>query len=510
MASSCKRPLSPPVLIPNPFIKKRNLAWSLESPSSSQGPHSATSPSLLPTSSTSAPAIATATAIASTSTSTPPTTGTDIATNTTVISIANSPPVRPRPTAGTTAEIESGVVQISDHLAQFTSILSSHLRPTSALIPRLSIPAYSQLYQSCAGSPNGAHFVIHQHDHPVAGTHYDLRLQINETSSVSWAIMYGLPGDANSSRLNRNATETRIHSLWASFPVSSLPQNHLIETASPETGSLIIWDTGTYSVLPRRSKHAPPEDPSSPPGSPHSSSSSSSSLNKHAPTAQSLLHAAFQNRKIRLRLHGTKLPDPYVINIRLTKTEDAAGRSRSSRTPRTRRRGRTTQVRRVEPESTPSDSGDYDDDSDIDREEPTNNEPQGKTNNDSPSLNETRRQQEEEDAQVRLTNAYLGASNTIGSVYQRRWYLSLDRRACGFTKKKRHGRSAWELLPDTAPKDPSDSEAEPGSCRLSFPFYVRGPQFEQSVVTGRLGEEVLRDEGATAFVPRKGWTPVMK
>ncbi|UKZ90821.1 uncharacterized protein TrAFT101_005820 [Trichoderma asperellum] len=480
MASSRKRPLSPPVLIPNPFIKKRNLAWSLESPSSPHGPHSATLPSLLPTSSTSAPAITTATATDTASASTPPIT------------------VRPRPTAGTTAEIESGVVQISDHLAQFTSILSSHLRPTSALIPRLSIPAYSQLYQSCAGSPNGAHFVIHQHDHPVAGTHYDLRLQINETSSVSWAIMYGLPGDANSSRLNRNATETRIHSLW----------NHLIETASLETGSLIIWDTGTYSVLPRRSKHAPPEDPSSPPGSPHSSSSSSS--NKHAPTAQSLLHAAFQNRKIRLRLHGTKLPDPYVINIRLTKTEDAAGRSRSSRTPRSRRRGRTTQVRPVEPESTPSDSDDYDDDSDIHREEPTNDEPQGKTNNDSPSLNETRRKQEEEDAQVRLTNAYLGASNTIGSVYQRRWYLSLDRRACGFTEKKRHGGSMWELLPDTAPKHPSDSEAELESRRLSFPFYVRGPQFEQSVVTGRLGEEVLRDEGVTAFVPRKGWTPVMK
>jgi hypothetical protein len=33
---------------------------------------------------------------------------------------------------------------------------------------------------------------------------------------VSWAIMYGLPGDPNSIRLNRNATETRIHCLWVS------------------------------------------------------------------------------------------------------------------------------------------------------------------------------------------------------------------------------------------------------------------------------------------------------
>ena len=26
--------------------------------------------------------------------------------------------------------------------------------------------------------------------------------------------MYGLPGDPNSRRLNRNATETRVHNLW--------------------------------------------------------------------------------------------------------------------------------------------------------------------------------------------------------------------------------------------------------------------------------------------------------
>ncbi|KAL7919659.1 DNA polymerase ligase domain-containing protein [Trichoderma austrokoningii] len=394
------------MLIPNPCIKKRNLAWSLESPSASQDAHAATS----------APATAT-------------------------------------------------TAQIPDHLAQFTSTLSSRLCPPSALTPRLSISDYSSLYQNCAGSQTGAHFVIHQHDHPVAGTHYDLRLQINETSSVSWAIMYGLPGDANSSRLNRNATETRIHSLWA------------------KTGSLMIWDTGTYSVLARRSKHAPPEDPSSPTGLP----SSSSSNKQHAPTAQSLLHSAFQNRKIRLRLHGTKLPDPYVINIRLTKTEDAAGRSRRSRKRRIRRP--------AEPDSTPSDSDDY---GTSNSQDSANDEPQTETG---------KQQEEEKDAQVRLTNAYHGASNTIGSVYQRRWYLSLDRRACSFTEKRRHGRRVWERPPDFEEAKPEESES---SCRLSFPFYVRGPRFERSVVTGRLGEQVLRDEGVTAFVPRKGWTPVMK
>jgi hypothetical protein len=193
-------------------------------------------------------------------------------------------------------------------------------------------------------------------------------------------------------------------------------------------------------------------------------------------------------------------------------------RFKSSKTPRTRRRGRIVKARPADPGSTSSDSDEYDDDG---RDEPADDEPQVETsNNDTSSLNEARRkQQEEEDAQVRLNNAYVGASNTIGSVYQRRWYLSLDRRACGFIVKRRHGRSVWEQQPlppepstDSAPKDLSDSKAKPGgsSYRLSFPFYVRGPQFEQSVVTGRLGEEVLRDEGVTTFVPRKGWTPVMK
>lgn len=182
MEQSRKRPLSPG-LIPNPLIKKRNLAWSLDSPPSRP----------------------------------PPGRG-NTSISTTSISTSISPPATTsRPTAGTTADVESGAVEISDHLTHFTSTLSSHLRPTSADVPRLSVLRYSHLYQSCLGSPSGAHFVIHQHDHPVAGTHYDLRLQINETSSVSWAIMYGPPGDANSSRLSRNATETRIHCLWASF-----------------------------------------------------------------------------------------------------------------------------------------------------------------------------------------------------------------------------------------------------------------------------------------------------
>ena len=111
------------------------------------------------------------------------------------------------------ATIEAGKVNISDHLFHISLHLSRFIRLSDLFHPRLSISDFRELYKRNL-HPRGHHFVIHQHDHPVAGLHYDLRLQINETSSVSWAIMYGLPGNAGSRRLNRNATETRVHSLW--------------------------------------------------------------------------------------------------------------------------------------------------------------------------------------------------------------------------------------------------------------------------------------------------------
>lgn len=179
--TSQKRPASP-TLIPNPFIKKENLQWTLAAP----------------------PA--------------PTTTNNESDAN------PDADPRLPRPDHGgddhgprpTTAAIESGAVLVQDHLTRFSEHLTKVSRPISlnTPTPRISIPSYASLYEANSGSKDGAHFVIHQHDHPVAGTHYDLRLQINQNSSASWAIMYGLPGDPNSIRLNRNATETRIHSLW--------------------------------------------------------------------------------------------------------------------------------------------------------------------------------------------------------------------------------------------------------------------------------------------------------
>lgn len=115
------------------------------------------------------------------------------------------------------AAIEAGEVEVTDHLGIFSTKLSEFVRPASDIPPtrRISIPDWVDLYNRNLYA-EGRHFVVHQHDHPVSGVHYDLRLQFSDTSSVSWSIMYGLPGDPNSVKLNRNATETRVHCLWVS------------------------------------------------------------------------------------------------------------------------------------------------------------------------------------------------------------------------------------------------------------------------------------------------------
>ena len=407
------------------------------------------------------------------------------------------------------AAIEAGETKIADHLAHFGRLLTAQtLNPFPPGAPRLPVPAYQALYRGAAGSPRGAHFVVHQHDHPVAGTHYDLRLQINGTSSVSWAVLYGLPGAPNGRRLNRNAAETRVHTLW----------NHLVETGSRATGSLLVWDTGTYRVLRRRSKHAPAADPESAGEEEDDDDDDEQEENQQGRTTeQEKLHAAFASRKIRLRLDGARLPRPYVLNLRITKKEDALGRSRALRDasraggpPRKRRRkGQEEKQRPLETSSSGSSSGGADSDATDSEMEPepmaaadATMAPGGSENGE--KLSEMEKELREiEDDEVRRTNAYPGASNTIGSVYQRRWYLSLDRINSGFVRRRRKGEVAWEH--DQSP--PVREEQEPG--RLSYPFYVRGPEHERSIVSGRLGREVLRDEGITDYVGRKGWQPVL-
>lgn len=115
------------------------------------------------------------------------------------------------------AAIEAGQVEVSDHLSIFSTRLTQCIRPSGLTeIPRLQIADWANLYRRNE-KPHGRHFVVHQHDHPIAGPHYDLRLQFSESSSVSWSAMYGLPGDPSSQRSNRNATETRVHCYWVCF-----------------------------------------------------------------------------------------------------------------------------------------------------------------------------------------------------------------------------------------------------------------------------------------------------
>ena len=427
------------------------------------------------------------------------------------------------------AAVEAGKAKIRDHSTYFSNLLASHFLP-SPNTPLLPIPDYKALYDQSINNPRGAHFVIHQHNHPIAGTHYDLRLQINETSSCSWAIMYGLPGDPNSIRQGRNATETRVHCLW----------NHLVETASRETGSLIIWDTGRYRVLDNDQKaqgKSTGDEDSEWDVEGNGGKRAGGGDGRQKLTEQQKLAAAFAKRKIKLSLEGARLPRPYVVNLRLTTADDVAGRSRAlgeaSRPPRKRkRRGNGGKKKKVQLEETSSERSS--EESGVEElAEPdgglgttTIKAPGAKFEEREKDLSEMERElQELEDEQVRRTNAYPGAVNTIGSVHQRRWYLSLDRTACGFVKKKRETggtmRVVWEKASWTekeTPKNAGEDDSEPGgqntdnsvSKRLEYPFYVLGPDHERSVVTGRLEADVLRDEGVENFVRRKGWHPVTK
>jgi hypothetical protein len=109
------------------------------------------------------------------------------------------------------------------------------------------------------------------------------------------------------------------------------------------------------------------------------------------------------------------------------------------------------------------------------------------------------------DHQIRMNNAYPGSTNTIGSIHQRRWFATLDRVNSGFVPehdnaKAGSGKKRWVRKRNVRTGQ-----------ELGFqPFYVRGPEVERSVVTGRLGKDVFEDEGVKDFVPRRGWRAVVE
>ena len=155
---------------------------------------------------------------------------------------------------------------------------------------------------------------------------------------------------------------------------------------------------------------------------------------------------------------------------------------------------------------------------------------------------------EEEEEAIRLSNAYTGATNSIHSIYQRRWYLSLDRAGSGFeargvgegrrwwvrkgTNEGRNGkggtgeertgeertgeertgeeRTGEERTGEERTGEERTGEERTGEERTGEEgFIVRGPTVERSVATGRRAVEVMRDEGVgEGWVGRAGWRAV--
>jgi hypothetical protein len=399
----------------------------------------------------------------------------------------------------TTASVESGEVDLEDPVSFFSAKLLQAARPHVPDVPRLSHKDWLDIYNRNQ-NPQGRHFVIHQHDHPLAGTHYDLRLQCNGTSSISWACMYGLPGDPNSRRLNRNATETRVHNLWVGqlnsprsqlFSVfsadiySPICKNHLIETASHSTGTMLIWDTGEYSVLPYRDSPIESDVESG------SEEGGSSTL-----TDSDRLHQAFQKRKIRLRLHGTRLPAGYTLAIRADKDYFPTEQPKKPARKRRRKNSKAPSQQILETSSSAT--------SDIDEPQLRRKHIESLHRTASPprkleTAEDGHAASEEESEAIRLTNAYTGATNDIGSVHQRKWYLSMDRASSGFVpaRDRKTGIKTWIR-----------KRGLDGTLRGFKKFWVMGRDVEPSVVTGRLAKDIMKDEGVEGYVPRGLWRPV--
>ena len=366
------------------------------------------------------------------------------------------------------AAIEAGEAYIEDHLRYFSHHLERALRPVFAGDSSLSIADFMSLYARNQHA-HGKHFVIHQHNHPIAGVHYDLRLQFSATSTVSFAIPYGVPGNPNSRRQGRMAIETRVHNLW----------NNLIESASHASGSLLIWDTGEYQVLPRTRRVAETDDEMS-----GGAVSDSDTVVNAAPQLEqnTKLIQSFKDRYIRLRLNGTRLPWHYTISMRLPLANDRA--EQSGKPGSTRRRASGWTPRRVEQRDT-TDS--------EDGAKPQSRRDLGHNNEE--ELATASDVEVDESANIRATNAYPGATNDIGSVHQRQWFMMLDKQNSGFVSTASGGRKSWVR----------------SSGGGGFePFFVRGAEVERSIVTGRLSEDIMADEGVKGFRARKMWVPVLE
>lgn len=188
-------------------------------------------------------------------------------------------------------------------------------------------------------------------------------------------------------------------------------------------------------------------------------------------------------RKIRVRLHGSRLPKDYTIILRMDSTTDLA---RPLRKGPKRRRKTLQSTRTISRAPSPSDS------------ESRPSSPVG------PEIEQASHPDDDTDIQIQKNNAYPGSSNTIGSIHQRRWYLSLDRDNSGFEPKYYYDENSRSKKKTWVRR----SLHKQGPCGFE-PFYVYGPDIERSMVTNRRGCDVLQDEGVNDFLPRRGWRPVL-
>jgi len=101
-------------------------------------------------------------------------------------------------------------------------------------------------------------------------------------------------------------------------------------------------------------------------------------------------------------------------------------------------------------------------------------------------------------AQIRNNNAYPGAINSIGSIHQRKWFLSLDKTSSGFFKVKTLNGTRWTRLD-------SDQQNKPNGFEY---FYVLGRDVETSVITGRTAGLVMQDAGVEQYKGRKMWRAI--
>jgi len=276
-------------------------------------------------------------------------------------------------------------------------------------------------------------------------------------------------------------------------------------------GSMLIWDAGEDEVLSyhETTSQADTDDDDD------ETNTAPATLPQPKKLQQS-----FQERKICLRLHGIRLPRNYTLLLRLTKDNY---RTEQPKRPfrKRKRQAPNAAKRRHTPETSDSDSelplsfvtstGLHNNQnptsessfkarcelSSLSRAESPPSRSKSTVTTVAPHTAAT--DSEFASKAIHLTNAYAGATNSISPIYQCKWYLSLDRRACGFAptgKSKGLGARVWIRWRNGD-----------GGLDGFERFRVLGRNVE-SVVTGRLGKDVLRDEGVKGFVHKGLWKPV--